>query len=249
MIYLPRAFRAPMAKLTSSWAFENPVPFGTEDGADVMAPHVDPTDLLSSVIPPASRLSLDPALKRRGILDGGWWPRSRDASVELPLLISSLNPRVGVILRLGIDARDWDDIPRRLTVGGHVVRVGRFADVNHKIIVTRGPQDHILLLVIPSRASRASAKAALAMAAAGKNSGRPEEILAAAGIENTVGTNTRHAVPDDGVRSDGRGLRPAGAGSVRPMVIEDARQDERGEIGRWLDDGAPSPDLPAGRPN
>jgi len=27
--------------------------------------------------------------------------------------------------------------------------VGRFADVNHKIIVTRGPQDHIMLLVIP----------------------------------------------------------------------------------------------------
>jgi hypothetical protein len=214
-----------------------------------MAPHVDPTDLFSPVIPLASRLSLDPALKRRGILDGGWWPRSRNASVELPLLVSSLNARVGAIVRLGLDARDWDDIPRRLTVGGHAVRVGRFADVNHKIIVTRGPQDHIMLLVIPPEASTASAKAALAMAAAGKNGGRPEDILAAAGIQNTVGTNTRQAAPNDGDRSGGRGLRPAGACSVRPMVIEDALCDERGEIGRWLDDGAPSPALPARHPD
>jgi hypothetical protein len=115
-----------------------------------MAPNaVDRIDDLSSSIPSASRLSLDPALRRLGILDGGWWPRSRDAGVELPLLVSSLNARVGVVLRLGVDARDWDDIPRRFTLGGHVVRVGRFADVNHKIIVTRGPQDHIMLLVIP----------------------------------------------------------------------------------------------------
>ncbi|MEV5754494.1 DUF5994 family protein [Actinoallomurus sp. NPDC052308] len=195
-------------------------------------------------------MSLDPALKRRGILDGGWWPRSRNASVELPLLLSSLNAQVGAIVRLGIDARDWDDIPRRLTADGHVVRVGRFADVNHKIIVTRGPQDHFLLLVIPPQASTASAKAALAMAAAGNTSGRPEEILAATGIENTVGTNTRQTVPDDGDRSRGRGPRPAGAGSVRPTVTEDAPPlDERGEIGRWLDDGAPTTALPATHPD
>ncbi|GAA4620195.1 hypothetical protein GCM10023196_003210 [Actinoallomurus vinaceus] len=214
-----------------------------------MAPHVDQTDVLSPAIPLASRLSLDPALRRRGILDGGWWPRSRNASVELPLLVSSLNARVGTILRLGIDARDWDDIPRRLRVGGHVVRVGRFADVNHKIIVTRGPQDHIMLLVIPPEASTASAKAALAMAATGKDSGRPEEILAAAGVEDEAGTNTPQAVPSDGDHARDQGLRSAGAGGVRPMVIEDARRDDGGEIGRWLDDGAPSPDLPARHPD
>ncbi|GAA4619173.1 hypothetical protein GCM10023195_86580 [Actinoallomurus liliacearum] len=214
-----------------------------------MAPHVsDQNDVLSS-IPPASRLSLDPALKRLGILDGGWWPRSRNASVELPLLVSLLNARVGAIVRLGIDARDWDDVPRRLTIDGHAVRVGRFADVNHKIIVTRGPQDHILVLVIPPQASTASAKAALAMAAAGKNSGRPEEILAAAGIDNMVETNTRQAAPADDHRSRGREPRRAGAGSVRPMVTEDAPLDEPGEIGRWLDDGAPTSDLPATYPN
>jgi hypothetical protein len=224
-------------------------PLSAEDGADVMAPHVsDQIDVLSS-IPPASRLTLDPALRRRGILDGGWWPRSRNASVELPLLISSLNPQVGTIVRLGIDARDWDDIPRRLTVGGHVVRVGRFADVDHKIIMTRGPQDHIMLLVIPPETATASAKAALAMAATGRNSGRPQEILAAAGIEHEAGTNMPRTVPRDDSHARDQGLRFAIAGGARPTVLDLTPRDDRGEIGRWLDDGAPSPDLPVGRPH
>lgn len=165
-----------------------------------MAPHVtartratDRTDVISPAVPPASRLSLDPGLGRHGALDGGWWPRSRDASVELPDLVSALNAQVGAIVRLSVDARDWDDIPRRITVAGHVVRIGRFADVNHKIIATRGPQDHLLLLVVPPRASMAAAKSALAMAAGGKNSGRPEEILVASGIASETGANPPRA--------------------------------------------------------
>jgi hypothetical protein len=55
--------------------------------------------------------------------------------------------------------------------------------VNHKIIATRGPQDHILLLVVPPQASAAEAKSALARAASGAKGGTPEEILAASGIE------------------------------------------------------------------
>ncbi|GAB3959951.1 hypothetical protein GCM10029978_008070 [Actinoallomurus acanthiterrae] len=148
-----------------------------------------------------------------------------------------------MILRLGIDARDWDEIPRRLMVGGHVVRVGRFADADHKIIATRGPQDHIMLLVIPPQASTAAAKSALAMAATGKNSGRPEEILTASGIDNEIETNTPQASADDGNRRLDRGIRSTGAEDVRLMGIANTPRDERGDISRWLDDGAPSPDL------
>jgi hypothetical protein len=196
---LLRTFRTPTIKLTSSWAHEIRFPYRTEDGADFMAPHVkDQIDVLSPPIPLASRLSLDPAFKRLGAVDGGWWPRSRNANVELPDLVSLLNARVGAVVRLGVDARDWDDVPRSITVGGHVVRMGRFADVNHEIIVTRGPQDHILLLVVPPQASTAAAKSALARTAAGKNSCRPEEILAASGIENAAKASPPRAVPEKG---------------------------------------------------
>src|SRR5690349_4334718 len=118
-----------------------------------MAPHtVDQIDVISPV-PAASRLSLDPALGRHGILGGGWWPHSRDTKAELPELVELLNARVGAVIRLGVDARDWDDIPRSIRIKGHRVRVGWFADLNHKIIATRGPQDHIMLLVVPPHAS------------------------------------------------------------------------------------------------
>jgi hypothetical protein len=198
-----------------------------------MAPRVtDQIDVVSPSIPQTSRLSLDPTFKRLGVVDGGWWPSSRNATVELPVLVSALNERFGVIVRLSVDARDWDEIPRRITVGGHVVRVGRFADVNHKIIVTRGQQDHVFLLVVPPEAPTAAAKSALALAASGRNGGRPEEILAAAGVETTPRT-----APD--------------AGDLPPERAEDARPEQagQGDIGRWLDDGAPSPDSPARQPN
>jgi hypothetical protein len=201
-----------------------------------MAPHVtDQIDVLSSSISPASRLSLDPALKRLGVLDGGWWPSSRNATVELPGLVSSLNARLGVVLRLGLDARDWDEIPHRITVDGHVVRVGRFADVNHKIIVTRGRQDHVFLLVVPPEAATAAAKSALALAASGRSSGRPEEILAASGIEHPSRTALDGDLPPD--------RRPSASEDVHPTASQDAVRPSQRDIGR-LDDGAPSPDPP-----
>jgi hypothetical protein len=212
-----------------------------------MAPRViDQIDVLSPSIPLASRLSLDPALKRLGAVDGGWWSASRNASIELPRLVSSLTAQVGAVVRLGVDTRDWDDIPRRITVDGHVVRIGRFADLNHKIIATRAPQDHILLLVIPPHASTAAAKSALARAATGKHSGQPEEILAASGIENTADANPLRVVPEEDDQPREPEIRFADAETVRPMVSEAVRRDE---IARWLDDGAPTPEFPAGWPN
>jgi hypothetical protein len=150
--------------------------------------------------------------------------------VELPDLVSALNARVGAVLRLGVDARDWDDIPRRITVGGHMVRIGRYAHVNHKIIATRGPPGSHHVLVVPPHASTAAAKSALARAATGRNSGRPEEILTAAGIQDETKANPPRAAIEAG----------------RPLVTEYARPDE---IGRWLDDGAPSPSLPVRQPS
>lgn len=210
-----------------------------------MAPHVkDQIDVSSPPAPPASRLSLDPALGRRGILGGGWWPHSRDATAELPSLVSLLNSQVGVVVRLGVDARDWDDIPHRIMVEGHRVRVGWFADLNHKIIVTRGPQDHILLLVVPPHASTDAAESALAMASIGRHSIRPEEILATVGIQNDGRANPPQAVPEKADHPQEPGV-VTDAEAAHPMVTADVR---RGEIGHWLDDGGPAPALPARQP-
>ncbi|GAA4521115.1 hypothetical protein GCM10023191_099050 [Actinoallomurus oryzae] len=210
-----------------------------EDRADTMAPRADDQiDALSPDIPQSSNLRLDPALGRLGILGGGWWPRSRNARIELPILISSLNGRIGSVLRLGVDARDWDDIPRRIIVGGHVVRVGWFADLNHKIIVTRGPQDHVFLLVVPPHASPTAAKSALAMASIGKHSGAPEEILIASGIQHDGKANPLRATSADHHPCEPT-PHTAASDAVLP-VSEDTPRDETSQIDRRLDDGETS---------
>src|SRR2546422_116350 len=42
---------------------------------------------------PSARVSFDPARSRHGAVDGGWWPRSRNALTELPGLIAALDAR------------------------------------------------------------------------------------------------------------------------------------------------------------
>ncbi|HEU5155840.1 MAG TPA: DUF5994 family protein [Streptosporangiaceae bacterium] len=131
------------------------------------------------------RLRLAPGLNRRGALDGGWWPRSHDAATELAVLLDGLAAPLGEITRLTVDAKDWERIPRRITVGDRVVKVGWFPNLDHMIIVTRR-QDEFLLLVVPPTAAEDAAHRALDQAAAGTTgSDRPTTILAACDIDTT----------------------------------------------------------------
>jgi hypothetical protein len=96
---------------------------------------------------------------------GGWWPRSRDPRAQLPNLVKALNERLGVVLRLAVDVLAWDEIPRRIAVADHVVRVGWLTDMNHVIVVTLGHRESLRLVVIPPSASKPAALAALATSA------------------------------------------------------------------------------------
>ena len=125
------------------------------------------------------RLSFDPALSRRGSIDGGWWPRSRNATAELPGLIAALDSRPGVhVRRLSVHADEWDDIPRRLPIGGsRVIRVDWFTTIpRHTISVSADAHDMINLLVVPSGTAAAPAQAAMEAAMTGR--GDPADILA-----------------------------------------------------------------------
>jgi len=129
-----------------------------------------------------SRLSFDSALSRRGAVDGGWWPQSRDATAELPGLIAALDSRPGVhVRRVSVHVDDWEDIPRRVPAGGsHVIRVDWFTTIpRHTISVTADAHDMINLLVIPSGTAAAPAQAAMDAAMTGR--GDPAAMLAAGG--------------------------------------------------------------------
>ena len=133
--------------------------------------------------PPGLRLRLDPTLSNGGVLDGGWWPRSRDPDAELPDLIAGLDSSLGPITRVALNLDAWDSAPRRVAVDGRRVRVGWFRQMDaHTVGVTRAAQDRVVLLVVPPQATTAAAQIAMAMAADAANNTGPADILAAAGI-------------------------------------------------------------------
>ncbi|WP_412520925.1 DUF5994 family protein [Actinomadura madurae] len=77
-----------------------------------------------SAMPPAPRLRLAPGRAGRGVMDGGWWPRSRNTTAELTELVAALTEPGNTVTRVNIDFDDWDAIPLRIIVRGREVRVG-----------------------------------------------------------------------------------------------------------------------------
>ncbi|WP_327063437.1 DUF5994 family protein [Kitasatospora griseola] len=113
------------------------------------------------------------------MLDGAWWPRSRDVGAELPGLVRALTEHIGPVSSVGLDTAAWDDVPARLLVDGRSVHLDRYPVGDDTVIVTRGDHDHFSLLVVPPRASREAALAR-AVDAGGTDSAR--QILVATGI-------------------------------------------------------------------
>jgi hypothetical protein len=118
-----------------------------------------------------------------GVVDGGWWPRSRDPDAELPGLIAGLDSSLGPITRVALNLDAWDTTPRRVAVNGRRVHVGWFHHTDPDTVgVTRAFQDRLALLVVPPAATTAAAQLAMEMAGDPADSARPADILTAAGI-------------------------------------------------------------------
>ncbi|MPY58348.1 DUF5994 family protein [Streptomyces spongiae] len=110
--------------------------------------------LSSSSSSPSSsslRLSLAPAGSAPAVLDGGWWPRSRDLGAELPTLTAVLDPLWGRITRVTVNPTHWPVVPRRVPVAGHVVNVGWFLAEQdpHELLLLSYHAGRWNLLVVP----------------------------------------------------------------------------------------------------
>ena len=132
---------------------------------------------------PSSRVSFGPALIRHGAVDGGWWPRSRNAHTELPGLIAALDAWPGVrVQRLAVHRDEWDGIPHRLTSdNGHFVQVDWFTTIpRHTVsVTTAGGREPIALLVVPPSTRAGAAWAAMNTAATGPGTAQAADILIA----------------------------------------------------------------------
>ncbi|MFD0531546.1 DUF5994 family protein [Kitasatospora arboriphila] len=127
--------------------------------------------------PTLPRLALEPTMLRQGVFDGAWWPRSHHVLAELPDLITALAAHLGRIVRVGLDTPAWEGVPRTLVVDGTVIKIGRFAGSDATISLTRGFQDHFLLLVVPPGTQPETASSAMTGAAATGNHTPAAELL------------------------------------------------------------------------
>ncbi|MFI8227590.1 DUF5994 family protein [Streptomyces sp. NPDC085900] len=129
------------------------------------------------VKPGTAVVRLETTTDRQGVLDGAWWPRSRDIAAELPALITALTDLLGPVTRVGLDTDAWDELPRRLVVGDRVVRVDSFPVGDDTVLITRGEADHFSLLVVPPHATPEAARAAMAAAVRADNVTGAAQIL------------------------------------------------------------------------
>ncbi|ELS54977.1 DUF5994 family protein [Streptomyces viridochromogenes] len=133
--------------------------------------------------PGTALLRMETTHDRRGVLDGAWWPRSRDIAAELPGLIGALTEHLGPVSRVGLDSAAWDGLPTRLVVDGRVVHIDASSVGDDTVLVTRGDQDLFSLLVVPPDTPPAAARAAMAQAVRADNVKEARRILLDTGAE------------------------------------------------------------------
>ncbi|KOU63942.1 hypothetical protein ADK57_20415 [Streptomyces sp. MMG1533] len=141
------------------------------------APRLLPNGIHESVRPGTALLRLETTHERGGVLDGAWWPRSRNVATELPGLIRALAERLGPITRVGLDSAAWDALPTRLVVDDRVVHIDASAVGDDTVLVSRGEGDHFSLLLVPPHTPPDAARAAMAEAVRADNLKQAGQIL------------------------------------------------------------------------
>ncbi|MGN9844968.1 DUF5994 family protein [Nonomuraea sp. H19] len=181
--------------------------------------HLKPLSVTARAIPTIDsvvRLSLNPVLDRRATVDGAWWPRSRDASAELPGLIAAVDQRLGrTTLRVGVYRDAWGHIPRRIPARGRQIRVSWFRSSDPRVITLMSAAgEPIVLLVIDPDTASGPAKAALTLTAQDTTGLHPAGILTIAHLPPSPAR--RPADADSSARWENEGGPSVDRGAARP---------------------------------
>ena len=124
-----------------------------------------------------ARLRLKPEAPMSGHVDGGWWPRSRDLSAELPALLAEPGLRVGPVARVSYHLGGWEPAPRRLP--DTRVRLEGFRTTDPRTLTVVGLFGaRTVLLVVPPSTADAAAEAALDEASSTGDRHSPADLLA-----------------------------------------------------------------------
>jgi hypothetical protein len=141
------------------------------------------------------RLAFPRSSTADGVLDGGWWPRSRDPATELPALIAAVTDRLDPVRRITLNAAAWDGRPQIvMTIEGREVRLDWFGERDaHTISLIGSRRSRLDLMMIPSDTATILALACLAIAAGAPTPHQPIQAPAEPGPvdrwEPTVGAS------------------------------------------------------------
>ncbi|MFF3706436.1 DUF5994 family protein [Streptomyces phaeochromogenes] len=171
--------------------------------------------------PPPLRMSLAPSGSAPALLDGAWWPRSRDLGAELPSLTAVLDSLWGRITRVTVNPAHWPTVPRKVPVAGHVVKVGSFMAQQdpHQMLLLSYRVGRWDLLVIPPQTNPVAAAWLLAAASDPLRTSTASELMAEAARLGTVTETER--TDAEAVRDSEGGHEAAGPPSTPriPAVV------------------------------
>jgi len=121
------------------------------------------------------RLRLKPDGPTTGVVDGGWWPASRDLAAELSDVIAAVAAQWGPVERVSYNLDVWQAVPRRIRTGGRVVRMGGFRSQAPELLKVIGERRMLTLLVVPPETDAEAAEHILATAS---RQGNTDDIAA-----------------------------------------------------------------------
>lgn len=152
-------------------------------------PHLRRTTSVTTSSPArqALRLTLKPQAAAMGMINGAWWPRSRDSLAEFPAMIAGIQWRLGAPSRVAYNTGAWTEAPRRIVVDGYAVRLEGVRSLDeHTVQVSGHGWRRMALLVIPPESAGRTAARALARAADPDNTEHAAQIL----ICSAIGTDS-----------------------------------------------------------
>ncbi|MGR6919942.1 DUF5994 family protein [[Actinomadura] parvosata] len=146
-----------------------------------------PLSSASSAIPRANsalRLSLHPVPNRRAMVNGAWWPYSRNAAAELPGLIAAVDRLLDrVTLRISVHGDTWQGLPRRIPARGRQIRINWSCHTDPRLItLSFATGEPVVLLVIPCSTAADAAQATLILTGQDTAGLTPDDILTLASL-------------------------------------------------------------------
>lgn len=113
----------------------------------------------------------------RSVLDGAWWPRSRDLAGELSTLLDHLPERVGRVVHAVVSPPDWDTVPRRVSRHGGQTKVGSYPRDDTHLLMLSTSTRVLRLMVVPPDTDDDHARTLMVVASHAGNSHSAGELL------------------------------------------------------------------------